>query len=186
MFEYGRLRQRLTKTLEKGSKIVTSRTQSCSRLSLWLEYIPGEGAKQKRRQWSNKMIKISTEQHCNYPSIICRLITLDLGFMAPFKLWKLYVLVFIPKFAHFALFRIVQQVVVCSFGCRRHFEKKEKDFGRSKEKKAIKQLALLTKKQALQMSCQQSRITLTLRNLMVRLKGQSDNYEENKWAQRLF
>ena len=128
MFEYGRQRQRLTKTLEKGSKIVTSRTQSCSRLSLWLEYIPGEGAKQKRRQWSNKIIKISTEQHCNYPSIICRLITLDLGFMAPFKLWKLYVLVFIPKFAYFALFRIVQQVVVCSFGCRRHFEKKGERF----------------------------------------------------------
>ena len=118
----------MTKTPEKGSKIVTSRTQSCSRLSLWLEYIPGEGAKQKRRQWSNKMIKISTEQHCNYPSIICRLITLDLGFMAPFKLWKLYVLVFIPKFAYFALFRIVQQVVVCSFGCRRHFEKKGERF----------------------------------------------------------
>ena len=116
----------MTKTLEKGSKIVTSRTQSCSRLSLWLEYIPREGAKQKRRQWSNKMIKISTEQHCNYPSIICRLITLDLGFMAPFKLWKLYVLVFIPKFAYFALFRIVQQVVFCSFGCRRHFEKRRK------------------------------------------------------------
>ena len=146
MFEYGRQRQRLTKTLEKGSKIVTSRTQSCSRLSLWLEYIPGEGAKQKRRQWSNKMIKISTEQHCNYPSIICRLITLDLGFMAPFKLWKLYVLVFIPKFAYFALFRIVQQVVVCSFGCRRHFEKKGERFWTHQRGEGHKTISFADKK----------------------------------------
>lgn len=92
------------------------------------------------------MIKISTEQHCNYPSIICRLITLDLGFMAPFKLWKLYVLVFIPKFAYFALFRIVQQVVVCSFGCRRHFEKKGERFWTLQREEGHKTISFADKK----------------------------------------
>ena len=106
--------------------------------------------------------------------------------MAPFKLWKLYVLVFIPKFAYFALFRIVQQVVVCSFGCRRHFEKKGERFWTLQRGEGHKTISFADKKkQALQMSCQQSRITLTLRNLMVRLTGQTDNYEEYNWAQRL-